>query len=49
MIDFDHSLRVLHPITLVDAVTAAISGKMEIPVRTFDRHFTTMRARVWRS
>jgi predicted nucleic acid-binding protein len=37
-----------HPITLVDAVTAALSRRLEIPVWTFDRHFTTMRARVWR-
>lgn len=37
------------PITLVDAVTAAIGGRMELPVWTFDRHFTTMRTRVWRS
>jgi predicted nucleic acid-binding protein len=36
------------PITLVDAVTAVISGRMEIPVWTFDRHFTTMRVRVLR-
>jgi predicted nucleic acid-binding protein len=36
------------PITLVDAVTAAVGGRMELPVWTFDRHFTTMRARVWR-
>jgi uncharacterized protein len=37
-----------HPITLVDAVTAALSRRLEIPVWTFDRHFATMRARVWR-
>jgi uncharacterized protein len=37
-----------HSITLVDAVTAALSRRLEIPVWTFDRHFTTMRARVWR-
>jgi predicted nucleic acid-binding protein len=36
------------PITLVDAVTATISVRMEIPVWTFDRHFTTMRSPVWR-
>jgi predicted nucleic acid-binding protein len=37
------------PITLVDAVTAAIGGRMEIPIWTFDRHFSTMRAPVWRA
>jgi predicted nucleic acid-binding protein len=37
-----------HPITLVDAVTAALSRRLEIPVWTFDRHFAAMRARVWR-
>jgi len=36
------------PITLVDAVTAAVSRRLEIPVWTFDRHFATMRAKVWR-
>lgn len=29
-----------HPITLVDAVTAALSCRLEIPVWTFDRHLT---------
>ena len=37
-----------HPIPLVDAVTAALSRRLEIPVWTFDRHFATMRTRVWR-
>jgi predicted nucleic acid-binding protein len=37
-----------HPITLVDAVTAAVSLRLEIPVWTFDRHFATMRAKLWR-
>jgi predicted nucleic acid-binding protein len=37
-----------HPITLVDAVTAALSRRLEISIWTFDRHFATMRARVWR-
>jgi uncharacterized protein len=37
-----------HPITLVDAVTAAVSRKLEIPVWTFDRHFITMRTKLWR-
>jgi predicted nucleic acid-binding protein len=37
-----------HPITLVDAVTATMSGKLETPVWSFDRHFVTMRAKLWR-
>lgn len=37
-----------HPITLVDAVTAALSRRLEIPVWTFDRRFATMRTRTWR-
>ena len=37
-----------HQITLVDAVTVALSRRLEIPIWTFDRHFTTMRTKVWR-
>ena len=37
-----------HPITLVDAVTRSLSRRLEIPVWTFDRHFTTMRTMLWR-
>ena len=37
-----------HAITLVDAVTAALSRRLEIPVWTFDRHFTTLRTKLWR-
>ena len=37
-----------HPITLIDAVTAAVSRRLEIPVWTFDRHFATMRTKLWR-
>ncbi len=37
-----------HPITLVDAVTAAMSRRLEVPVWAFDRHFTTMRTTIWR-
>jgi predicted nucleic acid-binding protein len=37
-----------HPITLVDAVTAALSRRLEIAVWTFDRHFVTMRSKIWR-
>ena len=36
-----------HPITLVDAVTATMSGRLELPVWSFDRHFATMRTAVW--
>lgn len=35
------------PITLVDAVTAALSRRLEVAVWTFDRRFATMRAKVW--
>ncbi len=37
-----------HLITLVDAVTAALSRRLQVPVWAFDRHFTTMRASIWR-
>lgn len=37
-----------HPITLVDALTGVLSRRLEIPVWTFDRHFTTMRTKIWR-
>jgi predicted nucleic acid-binding protein len=37
-----------HPVTLVDAVTAGVSRRLDIPVWTFDRHFATMRAEIWR-
>lgn len=37
-----------HPITLVDALLARLTGKLGVPVWTFDRHFVTMRASVWR-
>ena len=37
-----------HPLTLVDAVTAVVSRRLEIPVWTFDRHFATMRTKLWR-
>jgi predicted nucleic acid-binding protein len=38
-----------HPITLVDAVTAAMSRRLELSVWSFDRHFATMRSAVWKS
>ena len=38
-----------HPITLVDALLAALTHKLNVQVWTFDRHFVTMRANVWRS
>lgn len=37
-----------HPITLVDAVTAIVSQRLHLPVWSFDRHFTTMRVKLWR-
>lgn len=36
------------PITLVDAVTAVMSGRLGVRVWTFDRHFASMRVKVWR-
>jgi predicted nucleic acid-binding protein len=36
-----------HAITLVDAVTGALSRRFDIPVWTFDRHFATMRHKLW--
>lgn len=38
-----------HPITLVDALLARLTRRLEAPVWTFDRHFATMRTRVWKS
>jgi len=38
-----------HPITLVDALLARMTRKLEAPVWTFDRHFTAMRTSVWKS
>ena len=37
-----------HPITLVDAVTAAIGRRLQVPLWTYDGHFSTMRAKLWR-
>jgi predicted nucleic acid-binding protein len=37
-----------HPITLVDALLARLTRRLEAPVWTFDRHFATMRTDVWR-
>lgn len=37
-----------HPITLVDAVTATLNRRLETPVWSFDRHFVTMRVKLWR-
>jgi predicted nucleic acid-binding protein len=36
------------PITLVDAVAAVMAGRVGIPVWSFDRHFATMRVKLWR-
>jgi predicted nucleic acid-binding protein len=38
-----------HPITLVDALLARLTRRLEAPVWTFDRHFITMRTSVWKS
>jgi hypothetical protein len=38
-----------HPITVVDSLLARLTGKLGVPVWTFDRHFTTMRTSVCRS
>ena len=38
-----------HPITLVDALLARLTRRLEAPVWTFDRHFVTMRTNVWKS
>ena len=35
-------------ITLVDAVTAVMAGKLGMPVWSFDRHFAAMRVKLWR-
>lgn len=37
-----------HPITLVDALLARMTRRLEAPVWTFDRHFVTMRTIVWK-
>ena len=37
-----------HAITLVDAVTAIMSRRLETPVWSFDRHFVTLRVKLWR-
>ena len=35
-------------ITMVDATLAALSGRLQLPVWTYDHHFDVMRVRVWR-
>ena len=35
------------PITLVDAVTAVLADRLEVPVWSFDRHFSTMGSARW--
>ena len=37
-----------HPITLVDALAAVIAARTDARVWSFDRHFATMRVKVWR-
>ena len=36
------------PLSLVDAVLAVVSSRLELPVWTFDHHFDVLRADVWR-
>jgi predicted nucleic acid-binding protein len=36
-----------HPVTLVDALLARLTRKLNTPVWTFDRYFVTMRPAVW--
>ena len=38
-----------HPITLVDALLARMTRRLDAPVWSFDRHFITMRSSVWKS
>jgi predicted nucleic acid-binding protein len=38
-----------HPMTLVDALLARMTRRLEARVWTFERHFVTMRANVWRT
>jgi len=38
-----------HPITLVDALLARMTRRLDAPVWSFDRHFITMRTSVWKS
>lgn len=38
----------VQPITLVDALLARLTRKLGVPVWTFDQHFVTMRAGIWR-
>jgi len=35
-------------VSLFDAVTAALSRRLGLPVRTFDQHFDAMRVKRWR-
>jgi hypothetical protein len=37
-----------HQITLIDALLERLARRLEAPVWTFDRHFVTMGASVWR-
>jgi len=38
-----------HPITLVDALLARLTRRLQAPVWTVDRHFVTTRTSVWKS
>ncbi len=35
-------------LSVFDAVTAVLSGRMELPVWTYDHHFDVMQVEVWR-
>jgi predicted nucleic acid-binding protein len=37
-----------HPVTLVDALLARMTRRLEAPVWTFDRHFVRMRTSIWK-
>jgi predicted nucleic acid-binding protein len=37
-----------HPITLFDAVLAALSRRLNMRVWTFDRHFETIKSKTWK-
>lgn len=52
-IDYRTALRIIQqyedqPITLTDAVVAAMSQRLQLPVWTYDHHFDIMQVRVWR-
>ena len=51
--DYGAALHILQriedqPITLTDAVVAAMSRRLDLPVWTYDHHFDVMQVEVWR-